>query len=402
MFEIFGADLKSASRAFGAKAGRYVKIVSHIYILQALMLDIIIMMVIFSRSDFTISQIPQEVSLAMFALSAFGISWALWSRKFFLAPENPIILSMPIGRTMLVFERMLGVFSISAVISVPIFLALFILSEKAEPLHYLQYAAAFVICVPIGILASSAAHSLNLGKITSWDKSKSRASSSMLGKELSFLTGESLGLAYSVAPLLAAAIFTFVIKSENPLPAIIAGTAIQSGLLALSSVGMEGRRLWLYRSAPVEGRKIAFAKGLAVISLSIPTAIAVAIFACTFGKASIEEWLFCLITAPSLALIFAANGLWIGSGMPNLDEALYGLPDSAGFLIWGLTTVVLTVFYIGVPEFAGWISFLLGASPAIAKIPVAMLLLAGAVVIFREGANSAGKYIDGIEEEEYR
>jgi hypothetical protein len=402
MFEIFGADLKSASRAFGSKAGRYVKIVSHIYILQALMLDIVIMMVIFSRADFRLAPMLQNVSLAIFAFSVLGISWALWSRKFFSAPENPIIFSMPIGRIRLVLERALGLFSISATLSAPIFLALLLLSESTEPLSYLRYAAAFGIFVPIGILASSIAHSLNLGKFASRLKFKQKYSTSIFGKELSFLAGESLGLAYSVAPLLAAAIFTFVIKSESPLPAIIAGTAVQSGLLALSSVGMEGRRLWLYRSAPIEGRKIALAKGLAVISISIPTAIAVAIFACAFGKASVEEWIFSLITAPSLALVFAANGLWIGSGMPNLDEALYGLPDSAGFLIWGLTTTVLTAFYIGIPEFAGWVSSLLGASPAIAKMPVALLLLGGAIVIFREGANSAGKYIDGIEEEEYR
>jgi hypothetical protein len=402
MFEIFGADLKSASRAFGSKASRYVKIVSHIYILQALMLDIVIMMIIFSRPNFQISPIPQSVSLAIFAFSVLGISWALWSRKFFSAPENPIIRSMPIGRARLVFERALGVFSISTAISIPIFAALFLLSEKVGFLRYLLYAATFVICVPAGITMSSIAHSFNFGKFKAHFKSKSGANQSMFRKEISFLTGESLGLAYSVAPLLAAAIFTFIIKSESPRPAIIAGTAVQSGLLALSSVGMEGRRLWLYRSAPIEGRKIALAKGLAVISISIPTAIAVAIFACAFGNASVEQWLFSLISAPSLALVFAANGLWIGSGMPNLDEALYGLPDSAGFLIWGITTTVLTVFYTGIPEFAGWVSSLLGASPAIAKIPVALLLLGGAIVIFREGANSAGKYIDGIEEEEYR
>ncbi|PKK81070.1 MAG: hypothetical protein CVT47_04335, partial [Thermoplasmata archaeon HGW-Thermoplasmata-2] len=130
--------------------------------------------------------------------------------------------------------------------------------------------------------------------------------------------------------------------------------------------------------------------------------VGIVILLCAMNGAALLDSALYIITAVSLALAFAANGLWIGSGMPNLDESLYGLPDSAGLLIWSITTAVLAVGFIGIPEFAAWFALRLGINPFYAKLPAALALLFGALVIFRESTETGGKYVDAIMDEEYR
>ena len=410
MFEIFRADVLSLRRSFASRSSRYIKVVSHIYILQALILDILIAIIVFSRTDLRVENIPQTIALSIFSLCVFAMSWAFWSRKFFNAPENPILLSMPVSRARFAVERTLTVFAYSAILSTIIFGILLLISERAPAIWYPLYVLSFALSVPAGILISSAfavlkpriASGKSIGKLPEAALRASTVNSAIFHKELRFLGREHLGVAYSAAPLLAAALFFFVIKSDSIFPAIVAGTAIQSGILALSSVGMEGQRLWFYRSAPVKGKSVALGKGLAVVALSIPVNVGIVILLCIFNGAGIADSALYVITAVSLALAFAANGLWIGSGMPNLDESLYGLPDSAGLLIWSITTAVLAVGFIGIPEFAAWFALRLGINPFYAKLPAALALLFGALVIFRESTETGGKYIDAIMDEEYR
>ncbi len=438
MFEIFRADLLSLRRSFASKSSRYLKVVSHIYILQALILDILIAVILFSRADFRLEPINRNVALAVFSICAFTMAGAFWSRKYFSAPENPILLSMPVSRARFATERTLTVFAYSAVLSAIIFGILFPISERAPVAWYLFYLLSFALSIPVGILVSSAfaalkpkmeilsGHVKHLNK-AKWDLSSlgksfgrtiipfrfkyadnkkaprsANADYAIFRKELRFLGREHLGIAYSAAPLLAAALFFFVIKSGSIFPAIVAGTAIQSGILALSSVGMEGRRLWFYRSAPVEGQSVALGKGLAVVALAIPVNVGVTVLLCALSGAGLAGSALYVITATSLALVFAANGLWIGTGMPNLDESLFGLPDSAGLLIWSITTAVIAVGFIGIPEFAAWLALQLGISPFYAKLPAALALLFGAFVIFRESTETGGKYIDALTDEECR
>ena len=122
------------------------------------------------------------------------------------------------------------------------------------------------------------------------------------------------------------------------------GSLLQCTMLGSTILGVEGKRLWIMKSNPVESVLIMKGKAAALIMMAIPGLIAIWIPICLLAQFPPKVTLFfgeCLII-----LLFCNTGLgiWSGSAFANFDESDRGNPDIlVQFMLMGTSALVSAI-----------------------------------------------------------
>jgi hypothetical protein len=125
------------------------------------------------------------------------------------------------------------------------------------------------------------------------------------------------------------------------------GALLQCTMLGSTMLGVEGKRLWIMKSNPVESILIMKGKASALIMMALPGLVAIWLPICILAAFPIKVTLFfgeCVII-----LIFCNTGLgiWSGSAFANFDESDRGNPDIlVQFMLMGTSALFSSIILI--------------------------------------------------------
>lgn len=126
---------------------------------------------------------------------------------------------------------------------------------------------------------------------------------------------------------------------------------LQNTMLGLAIVSIEGKKLWLLKSLPISSKKVIRGKALALLILSFPTTIAIALTYPIIANYKLTTILFFLIIALILWLSFTGIGILLGNLIPNFDESVKGTPDFTSQFISSFICLIVATIIIGIPSY---------------------------------------------------
>ena len=125
------------------------------------------------------------------------------------------------------------------------------------------------------------------------------------------------------------------------------GALLQCTMLGSTILGVEGKRLWIMKSNPVESILIMKGKAAALIMMALPGLIAIWLPICILAQFPAKVTIFfgeCL-----LILLFCNTGLgiWAGSAFANFDESDRGNPDIlVQFMLMGTSALFSSIILV--------------------------------------------------------
>ena len=125
------------------------------------------------------------------------------------------------------------------------------------------------------------------------------------------------------------------------------GALLQCTMLGSTILGVEGKRLWIMKSNPIESVLIMKGKAVALLIMALPGLLAIWLPICILAQFPLKVTLFfgeCL-----LILIFCNTGLgiWSGSAFANFDESDRGNPDIlVQFMLMGNSALFSSILLI--------------------------------------------------------
>ena len=125
------------------------------------------------------------------------------------------------------------------------------------------------------------------------------------------------------------------------------GALLQCTMLGSTILGVEGKRLWIMKSNPVESLVIMKGKAAALVIMAIPGLLSIWIPICLLVAFPFKVTIFfgqCL-----LILIFSNTGLgvWAGSAFANFEESERGNPDIlVQFMLMGTSALFSSILLI--------------------------------------------------------
>ena len=125
------------------------------------------------------------------------------------------------------------------------------------------------------------------------------------------------------------------------------GALLQCTMLGSTILGVEGKRLWIMKSNPIESVLIMKGKAMALLIMALPGLLAIWLPICILAQFPLKVTLFfgeCL-----LILIFCNTGLgiWSGSVFANFDESDRGNPDIlVQFMLMGNSALFSSILLI--------------------------------------------------------
>ena len=140
---------------------------------------------------------------------------------------------------------------------------------------------------------------------------------------------------------------------------IFAVSTLEPGLSSLSSVGREGKNLWILKTAPFGGKVVAQAKALSNVAIS-PLIVFGTAFVSTYYVSYhtglklvnyhfLEIAIFSALGAQTMIFLFTGFGMWFGTKYPNFDESNKGNPDIMTMYIFAMGCLFLGVLFISIP-----------------------------------------------------
>jgi len=125
------------------------------------------------------------------------------------------------------------------------------------------------------------------------------------------------------------------------------GALLQCTMLGSTMLGVEGKRMWIMKSNPVESILIMKGKASALIMMALPGLIAIWLPICILADFPLKVTLFfgeCV-----LILLFCNTGLgiWAGSAFANFEESDRGNPDIlVQFMLMGTSAFFSSIILI--------------------------------------------------------
>ena len=125
------------------------------------------------------------------------------------------------------------------------------------------------------------------------------------------------------------------------------GALLQCTMLGSTMLGVEGKRMWIMKSNPVESILIMKGKASALIMMALPGLIAIWLPICILAGFPLKVTLFfgeCV-----LILLFCNTGLgiWAGSAFANFEESDRGNPDIlVQFMLMGTSAFISSIILI--------------------------------------------------------
>ena len=125
------------------------------------------------------------------------------------------------------------------------------------------------------------------------------------------------------------------------------GALLQCTMLGSTILGVEGKRMWIMKSNPVESILIMKGKASALIMMALPGLIAIWLPICILAGFPLKVTIFfgeCV-----LILLFCNTGLgiWAGSAFANFEESDRGNPDIlVQFMLMGTSAFISSIILI--------------------------------------------------------
>ena len=125
------------------------------------------------------------------------------------------------------------------------------------------------------------------------------------------------------------------------------GALLQCTMLGSAILGVEGKRMWIMKSNPVESLLVMKGKAMALLMMAIPGLLAIWLPICILAQFPLKVTLFfgeCLVI-----LLFCNTGLgiWSGSAFANFDESDRGNPDIlVQFMLMGTSALLSSIFLV--------------------------------------------------------
>lgn len=169
---------------------------------------------------------------------------------------------------------------------------------------------------------------------------------------------------------------------------------LQCAFIALGSVGMEGKRLWVLKSLPVEGEVVMKGKAFSILIFALPIMICAVLPIPLLVSFPFEVTLFFIIESFVFAIAFTGIGIWAGAKLPNFDESTRGSPDLVSQFLISFLCLIVASFLGGVPASFLELDYFLG-------IIFSIFALLMAIVILIFGISYGGSAYQGIESDRY-
>jgi hypothetical protein len=140
---------------------------------------------------------------------------------------------------------------------------------------------------------------------------------------------------------------------------IFAVTTLEPGLSSLSSIGKEGKNLWILKTAPFKGEMVVKAKALSNVAKSPMIVFGTALVSTYHMSYNtdvmlmnynfLEIVIFTALCAQTMIFLFTGLGAWFGAKYPNFDESNQGNPDIMTMYLFAMGCLFLGLFFISVP-----------------------------------------------------
>lgn len=182
---------------------------------------------------------------------------------------------------------------------------------------------------------------------------------------------------------------------------IFAVSTLEPGLTSLSSIGREGKNLWILKTAPFGGKVVAKAKALASVAISPLIVFGTALFSAYYVSYHtdlnlvnyhfIEIVIFSALGAQTMIFLFTGFGMWFGTKYPNFDESNKGNPDIMTMYIFAMGCLFLGMLFISVPF------YLMIRNHNVLGILMMILATDIAALFLYYSAESGGSVLDRLE-----
>jgi len=125
------------------------------------------------------------------------------------------------------------------------------------------------------------------------------------------------------------------------------GALLQCTMLGSTILGVEGKRMWIMKSNPVESYLIMKGKAVAIVMMAIPSLFFVWLPICLLAEFPLKVTLFfgeCMLI---LVLSNTCLGIWAGSAFANFEENDRGNPDIlVQFMLMGTSALFSSILLI--------------------------------------------------------
>jgi hypothetical protein len=120
-------------------------------------------------------------------------------------------------------------------------------------------------------------------------------------------------------------------------------------MLGSTILGVEGKRLWIMKSNPVESVLIMKGKAAALIMMALPGLILIWLPICILAQFPLKVTLFFGVCLVILLFCNTGLGIWSGAAFANFDEGDRGNPDIlVQFMLMG-TSALFSVIVLTIP-----------------------------------------------------
>ena len=125
------------------------------------------------------------------------------------------------------------------------------------------------------------------------------------------------------------------------------GALLQCTMLGSTILGVEGKRLWIMKSNPVESSLIMRGKAFALLFMAFPGLLSIWLPICFLAKFPIEVTLFFGECVLVLLFVNTGLGIWAGGAFANFDESDRGNPDIlVQFMLMGTSAFISSIVLI--------------------------------------------------------
>ena len=125
------------------------------------------------------------------------------------------------------------------------------------------------------------------------------------------------------------------------------GALLQCTMLGTTMLGVEGKRLWIMKSNPVESLLIMRGKAFALLFMALPGLLSIWLPICILAKFPFEVILFFGECVLILLFVNTGLGIWSGSAFANFDESDRGNPDIlVQFMLMGTSAFFSSIMLI--------------------------------------------------------
>ncbi|UCF08413.1 MAG: hypothetical protein JSW28_01620, partial [Thermoplasmata archaeon] len=211
-----------------------------------------------------------------------------------------------------------------------------------------------------------------------------------------FRSGQFLGMLITIAAITYATIYAvnefadteavairygYLVKPMIVGMGIFAAALMEPGISTLSSIGKEGKNMWILRSSPIRGSTVVSTKALASL-VSVPFVVmGPGLFGTLFAGFNAVSILFSTLVALTMVLLCTGIASWFSVKYPNFDESVKGYPDIMTLYIYAMVCLVFAIMFAIIPFFIWMYDMVLGMLAIIFFADLAALVLYMGIIL---------------------